>query len=385
MAAFTMDEWIGLVERCTRVAGRQALRADKLYEVERVLRHSDPRDTSREAVAASAANIARELQEIKPLRFWLSPWQASVAAATAVAHLRHCGWAPELRSIEILADDLRRRASLARLLARILSVGGAPVSSERQDVIEVYLSIPVSGCTPSARALLKRWSPIIEEELEAVGTMIGIPIFLRVPGLARRSSDELVEVVRSGLRRSALHLVVGARGGSTGVGIEIQNSLTRRRPVVWLVPPGEGTPSSVVAASLEGDISVVAFDSEVELRAAVRANVIRKLPAIKRLLDEKDAIPVRIIELQEEMRRNWLLRASTSIDVLHMALEMVGIKPARAVLLLTNPFVLYHQASASEIDDLCAILGMEIDASETSSQAGATSTLENVVQQAMSG
>ena len=199
---------------------------------------------------------------------------------------------------------------------------------------------------------LTKWTADIEEALEEVSASSPIDLFLQVPGLRDRDLDELNSSVRAGLSRSVLHLVLAPGGETSGVGRELQSSISRRRPVVWLTPSGQLTPRSVQAGAREADIEILEFTTSDDLRSGVRDAVRHRLPTMRELLNEKDAIPVELIELQGEMRRRWL-RASTEV------LDGTRITAERAALLLTDPFVLLHDATLSELLAFSSALGME--------------------------
>jgi hypothetical protein len=358
-AAARLDRWLWLVERSVGIASSTAIRDDKCAQVERLLQRFWSLSPSSDATVAEAAlRLAQDVYALKPLIWFLAHKQAVVAAATAFEELRNLGWSPEDGAERALAELLREDATgrdtatvSLQMLSLVLSNGGSPARA-RQLNAAVYLSLPFSNCTPAMRTRLAGWSSDIEEALEQAGARSGLALFLAVPGLRERDCDELVESVRAGMMHSVLHLVLGAGGGTPGIGRELQSSISRRRPVAWLMPSGHDAPRSVHAAASEADLEIIQFTSSAELRSAVQGVVDRRLPAMRELLHEKNSLPLALIELQSEMRRRWL-RASPS-DVL----TSTRITPERANLLLTDPFVLFHEATWSELDAFGSALGI---------------------------
>ena len=343
--------WLWLVEQHVGVGHEAAVRGDRLAEVERLLRDFRVRPTSPEQqVAQATVELARDVYRLRPLSWWLTRRQAVVAAATAVEELRILGWAPEAGADQTLAKLLqnegtgRDRTASLRMLSLILSAGGAPANAAARDA-GVYLSVPFSsrGVTQAG------WPSDIEEVLDQVGASCDVRLLLCAPELL---GERNLGSLSSGLQRSVLHLVLGGRG-TLGVGRELQSSISRRRPVVWFVPPGQAAPPSVRAAALEADVEIVHFASSQELRAQVRDVVQGKLPTMLDLLKETNSVPLGIIKLQSELRRRWM-RASPEV----LANTRIGAE--RANLLLMDSAVLYHEASFSELDAFSAALGIDV-------------------------
>ena len=239
-----IDNWIRLVEQHTGVEKASAIRPERVSAVVRALEKFDrqPADSD-EAIARAVVALARSLHRLKPIRERLGPIpmgrrQAGVAAATAIAELRNLGWAPQCGLERKLADMLRANAPPIRLRTAVLAHGGPPVRSDELNAV-VYLSVPVASRTPAMYRKLALWASEIEEELELLGAQHGLNLFLHVLGLGQRDESQLRSSARLGLRDSVLHLVLGANGGTSGVGRELQASIARRRPVAWFVPPGE--------------------------------------------------------------------------------------------------------------------------------------------------
>ncbi len=368
MPGRSIDDWLWLVQRTVGIAHSTAVRDDKRAEVELLLKRFWSLPPSSDAkVADAVVRLAQDLYALKPLIWLLSYKHATIAAATACEELRNLGWSPEEGAERAFAKLLREDPSgcdtatvSLQMLSLVLSNGGSPLRTPGVDGM-VYLSVPFSNRTPITALALKRWAQDIEEALEEIGARNGLRLFLIVPGLPERDCNDLVGSVRKGLMHSVLHLVLAPGGGTPGIGRELQSSISRRRPVVWFTPRGQDAPRSVRAAASESDVEVVEFGASnggsEELRSAVQDVVARRLPTIRELLNEKDAIPVRLIELQSEMRRRWM-RASSEAS--SEVLTGTRINTERANLLLTDPFVLYHEATWSELDAFSSALGIDL-------------------------
>jgi hypothetical protein len=351
----TLDDWVLLAQRDLGLEHGPALRATSLEAVNGLLRtHAIETDAAHEVAAQTALRLALAICDLKPVRRW-GPKDPHplIGASTAIELLRLAGWSFEAVAVATLAASLERAEPQHHLLRDLFAFGATPTQTTLN--AEVYVSVPVSNRTATMGRLLGRWMSIIEDELESVGREIGIGLFMRAPGMSSRSAAEFIRSVRSGMRHSVLHIVVGAAGGTPGIGMEIEGSVARRRPVIWLVPPGDRAPNSVVLASHEADISILTIESGIDhLRASLSSEVRQREAAIRRLLQENRQIPVVIMELQEELRRRFLKLGSAE------PLVAAGIKPARTLLLLNDAFVLYHESSVSELDAFSSILGIDI-------------------------
>jgi hypothetical protein len=266
--------------------------------------------------------------------------------------MRLVGWSFGAEAVDELSAALERNESHAGVVRHLVAVG----PDRSIDVLnaEVYVSVPFSGRSAATTRMLDRWVAEIEEALEVAGREIGVDLFLRAPGLIGRAPEELRRIVRSGLRRSVLHVVVGAGRGSTGIGREVTASIAHRRPVVWLVPPGDDVPTSIAVSAEEANLEIVPVSAIDEIPGAVIGAVKRNELAIRQLLREKDQIPVAVIELQEELRKRWMRKASPEL------LKAARISRERAVLLLTDPFALFHETSVSELDAFASVLGLDV-------------------------
>jgi hypothetical protein len=353
MPLIALSDWLRLVERHTGLGRLAAVRSWRSRSIEAVLNGVDSEHTTVESQAVAAAELALAIFALRPLRAWLKKRQAFIAAATAVDLLRAYGWSVDSGSLDRLGEAIERSESVAYLARRLLAARLLPPPDSSD--AEVYVSVPISGVTATKRSLAASWTAIIEEELEKLEVLTGIRLFVRAPGLRERDPLNIRTTVRSGLHNAILHFVIGVGGGTPGLGIETYASTQRRRPVIWLVPNGTTAPQSIRAAAIEHDVEILSVASDDELRATVRQQVLAKLPTMRRLLCEKDDIPVAILELQEEMTRRWMRSSITPED-----LANVGIGAERANVLLSNPFVLYHEASLSEIDALASLLGIDV-------------------------
>ena len=235
----------------------------------------------------------------------------------------------------------------------VLARGGPPACVDEINAV-VYLSVPVSNRTPAMYRTFALWASEIEEELELLGVQHGLNLFLHVLGLGQRDENELRSSARLGLRDAVLHLVLGAHGGTSGVGRELQASIARRRPVGWFVPPGERAPQSVRAAVPEADITILPFSDVKQLRAGVRSVVSQKLTKMLEMLTERGSIPGGITAMQDELRSRW---ARCDTDAV---LARARVTPDRAKLLLMDPFAVYHETTLSEFHAFASALGVDI-------------------------
>jgi hypothetical protein len=365
MPEITLDQWLQLVEHVTRLRRSAAVRPARLDAVRialgtaRLGGHEPP-----EVMARAAAQLARAIFDARPLVRWPRQRQGPVAAATAAELLRTVGWSISVAQLERFATEIESNATVANLALRLLAARIAPEPCA-QDA-EVYLSVPRSNGGSRRQPLSASWGRAIEEELELLQQETGLRMFLRAPGLYERDRAEIRQTARSGLHRSVLHIVIGAGGGTPGIGFETCASMCRRRPVVWLVPEGDKAPQSIEVAADEWDVAILRVSSEDEVRAATRTQVGAKLPAMRDLLREKDTVPVAIMELQSEMKKRWMRFDSPE------QLVRTRVSPERAAALLTEPFVLYHEASLSEIDALGSLLGIDIFAARRAASGAAT-------------
>jgi hypothetical protein len=354
MPKITQDQWLRLVEHQTGFNGERAVRPVTLEAVEAAL---DKADLSGHETAEMQATVVAELAltifRLRPLRWWIRRSPGLVAAATAAEVLRTVGWAISPAELNRLGNEITRGESPAYLAVRLLAARVVP-GPEALDA-EVYLSVPVSNTTPGQRSLAASWGQAIEEELEALAGPTGLRLFMRAPGLHERDVSERRDLARSGLHRSVLHFVVGIGGGTPGIGIETHGSMCRRRPVIWLLPPGESAPQSIHSAAIEADVEIIEVPSKNDLPGIVRDRVMANLGTMRELLREKDTVPVALLELQEEMRKRWM-----RLDVTPENLATLRMGVERVNLLLLNPLVLYNEASVSEMDALASFLGIDI-------------------------
>jgi hypothetical protein len=361
-----LEAWKEDVVQCARETRGLDLRPGVLISgskvprvAELLARHSSPDGAAPEVVLAAAIQLAVELFDLGPTRAMFGlRLRAEVAARSAGAELNRHGLGLHATEIERLAAALIQQARHPQGPELLIAVVAGRARSRLSEVAEVYLSLP--GPThrqPSLEGDIDAYKGAIEEGLHVGGTEIGMRLVLATPGQPARDSAELLSGCRSGLRHAVLHLVLGCCGGTTGTGREAQGSIERRRPIVWLVPPGDDAPRSVDVAALEAHVEILHFTDADDLRRKIADAVVRYTHPMHQLQAEKDLFPDWLLKLHFLLRRQFM-----RLELSNELLAAVRMHPGRLSALLADPYVLYHEASLAELDVLGDLLSVDVAA-----------------------
>jgi hypothetical protein len=353
MAADLMTRWLQLVERVTGLSANVALHGLALDAIQAALeRVADKPASTAEEQAANAARLALDIAGAKPAR--VSGHDSLIAAETACDYLRSHGWATVALDTRRFARDVADGATVAFLLVRLLAE--CPPPDEQQDFAVVYISVPVSTPDSAAKAHARALAPAIEEELESIDVSGGPRFLVVTPGLTPRGPFQVQHSVRRGLASSAAHIVIGAGGGTPGLGIEVEASIAARRPVIWLVPDGSSPPQSIAACEIEGDVTIVPVGhSAPAVRTAVREHVLARVETIRAVANELKQIPAAVLELQQEIVGRWTAHPPSDEE-----LVKARIKRARAERLVYSPFAMLNEMNLAELGDLSELVGIDL-------------------------
>jgi hypothetical protein len=240
---------------------------------------------------------------------------------------------------------------------------------------QVYIACSLTAIADDVEAqqLLKSWCHIVREAINtetAGGDVLGesrawtvrcdAPIDRSAPWKDADATGE--DIYRRNSRAlwtdNDAIIVLGFRGGSIGVGQELEWAIQQGIPALYLQPPGNAVSRQVLGAAAEADIAIEAFEEPRELDGIVR----RWLSRRRRVIEDGPRLRAmtreRLLLAQAWMVETW---RRLDIDERIEVCATARLKPARVNRLLLEPDAL-AAASTGVLLRLTSALGLEIGA-----------------------
>jgi hypothetical protein len=228
----------------------------------------------------------------------------------------------------------------------------------------VCVAAPLSGLDLAGRQTVSAWSELISAAVLNSARDASSPWQIRIHLVTKmsapwkgdgRSGREVLELNSTVVKSEADALViVGYKGGSIGVGQELEWALRQGMPVLYLHHV-EDCPSRQVRGTSEfGDVLIEAFTEPEEIESIVLRFLHSRRPQIE---EQKRRRRDRILlfgRLQSKLNERWETLAS---DERLEVMAVVRMKPARIEQLLASVHELAC-ASVVETFDLTAALGL---------------------------
>jgi prophage maintenance system killer protein len=151
-------------------------------------------------------------------------------------------------------------------------------------------------------------------------------------------------------------IAIGYRGGSSGVGQELEWAIRQGIPILYLVPDGDTVSRQVEGARHQADITIEPFDEPEELARIVEGWIVSRRRVIEDGWRRREIHRSRVVAAQAMARAALAqLDHAARFEVCAIA----QLKPGRVHRLLTDPDALLA-ASLGEYLRLTAALGLEI-------------------------
>ena len=151
-------------------------------------------------------------------------------------------------------------------------------------------------------------------------------------------------------------IAIGYRGGSVGVGQELQWAIQQGIPILYVVPPGSRVSRQVEGATHEADISIEPFQGPEHLARIVDRWLVSRRQAVEDGWRRREIHRARVVAAQAAAYAAW---AQLPHAERFAACATAQLKPGRVHRLLTDPDALLA-ASLNEFLALTAAFGLEI-------------------------
>lgn len=173
---------------------------------------------------------------------------------------------------------------------------------------------------PDARERLALWTHVIEEAIKeqtAGGDVTGearswcivldVPLKRTSPWKNKEATPvEIYEQNSASVwARADAMIVIGAFGGSTGAGQELEWALRQGIPILYVVPPGESASRQVRGAENQGDLTIQEFEEPDELKRAVARWIAKHRSAIEDGARRRAMTRSRFLVAQTVVRYTW--------------------------------------------------------------------------------
>jgi hypothetical protein len=364
----TLDWWTGLMARrlgCTRDDVRRIARLDVAQQA---LMEADSVDTNGHELYPTApmkaAVIVGRLSRQRVLPFD----NRSCARHTGEAALARGGLRIDInngtqRAYRALLKAVEKSQAHDYELARFYAahVGRQPPlrTTEPPVDVQIFLAALVCQQEPEDRNLLYDIFKEVDNALMegAKGSGLQVRIQPSFPGRMSAAPNEVWETSMSAVNNHAAGIVVlGHRGGGTGVGYELAR-FGNQRPALWLVEEGQAIPKLVLGATRYSALTIARFTSLDEVGPLVGLWVklnLKRLLLAHRELREADATTM-------QARGDLSLRCEGLSDEELAELSNTTRLKYRRILDLLEDGGAFDRAPLNELRALASALGTTLD------------------------
>ena len=238
---------------------------------------------------------------------------------------------------------------------------------------QVYIacSLTAVAADQEARHSLSAWCHIIQESIQTAtsgGDITGdarswtvrcdVPLDRSSPWKAKDATPEGIYARNSSAlwSQSDAMIVIGFRGGSIGVGQELEWAIQQGIPVLYVQPAGQPVSRQLEGAAHQADITIEPFEEPPELTRIIARWLARRRRTIEDGARIRSMNRDRLVVAQTVMRTTW---ARLDRDARFEACAVAHIRPRQVNRLLLDLDAL-ASASTGQLLKLTSALGLEI-------------------------